>query len=90
MDERELTFKEKIEILKISISDLDIHPEDLDLFPEHFYQFTKRQLMYLWHYLSDNKIGELYDISPRNVKKRRQAFEIDPITSMFDRRNRKL
>lgn len=90
MDERKLTFKEKIEILKTGISDPDIHPEDLGLFPEDFYQLTKRQLMYLWHYLSDKKIGELYDISPRNVKKRRQAFEIDPITSMFDRRNRKL
>ncbi len=90
MDEREMMFKEKIEILKASISDPDIHPEDLDLFPEDFYRLTKRQLMYLWHYLSDKKIGELYDISPRNVKKRRQAFEIDPITSMFDRRDRKL
>ena len=90
MDERQMTFKEKIEILKASISDPDIHPEDLESFPEDFYQLNKRQLMYLWHYLSDKKIGELYDISPRNVKKRRQAFEIDPITSMFDRRDRKL
>ena len=47
MDERQMTFKEKIEILKASISDLDIHPEDLDSFPEGFYQLNKRQLMYL-------------------------------------------
>ena len=90
MDERQMTFKEKIEILKASISDPDIHPEDLESFPEDFYHLNKRQLMYLWHYLSDKKIGELYDISPRTVKKRRQAFETDPITSMFDRRDRKL
>ncbi len=46
------------------------------------------RLMYLWHFLSDKEIGKLYDILEYEVKKRRRDFDINPITSTFDRISR--
>ena len=85
MDERELTFKEKIDILKTSIADPDIHPEDLDLFPEDFYQLNEKHLMYLWHFLTDKDIAELYGVTTYTVKKQRHSFGVNPVSSTFDR-----
>lgn len=56
----------------------------LDHLPEEFYQINDRQLMYLWHCLSDSLIEELYKVSkPKAVKKDRE-FGINPIASDFD------
>jgi len=70
MDDRntEKTFREKMIILKGNISDLDIPLDDLESYPEDFYQLTSKQLFYLWHYLSDKKIAEVYDVSEYTVK----------------------
>ena len=46
------------------------------------------RLMYLWHFLSDKEIGKVYDILEYEVKKRRRDFDINPITSTFDRISR--
>ena len=92
----EKTFREKMIILKGNISDPDIPLEDLERYPEDFYQLTEKQLFYLWHYLSDKEIAELYDVFEYAVKKQRRIMGINPVSSMydrierFDRRDRKL
>lgn len=92
----EKTFREKMIILKGNISDPDISLEDLERYPEDFYQLTEKQLFYLWHYLSDKEIAELYDVFEYAVKKQRRIMGINPVSSMydrierFDRRDRKL
>ena len=90
MDNRnaEKTFKEKMKILKGNISDPDIPLDDLESYPEDFYQLTSKQLFYLWHYLSDKKIAELYDVSEYTVKKQRHNFGINPVSSTYDRMDR--
>lgn len=87
MDDRntEKTFREKMMILKGNISDPEIPLDDLESYPEDFYQLTPKQLFYLWHYLSDKKIAELYDVSEYTVKKQRHDFDINPVSSMYDR-----
>ena len=61
-----------------------------DFLPEDFYQVNKDQLMYMWHFLSDKDIAELYDISAKKVKNRRHDFNIKPVTSAIDRIEREL
>lgn len=80
--------EKKMMILKGNISDPDIPLDDLESYPEDFYQLTPKQLFYLWHYLSDKKIGELYDVSEYTVKKQRHNFGINPVSSMYDRMDR--
>ncbi len=46
--------------------------------------------MYMWHFLSDKDIAELYDIPVRKVKNRRHDFNIKPVTSAIDRIEREL
>lgn len=84
------TFKEKMKILKGNISDPEIALEDLELYPEDFYQLTEKQLFYLWHYLSDKRIAELYGVSEYAVNKQRRNFGINPVSSMYDRIDRDL
>ena len=45
-------------------------------------------LVYVKTYLSDKKIGELYDVSEYTVKKQRHNFGINPVSSMYDRMDR--
>ena len=46
--------------------------------------------MYMWHFLSDKDIAELYDITAHKVKNRRHDFNIKPVTSAIDRIEREL
>ncbi len=82
------TFKAKIAILQNCTLTKYMETEFLDSLQEDFYQIDKRRLMYLWHFLSDKEIGKLYDIPEYEVKKRRRDFDINPITSTFDRISR--
>lgn len=41
--------------------------------------------MYLWRFLTDKGIAELYDVTAYTVKKQRQNFGINPVSSTFDR-----
>ena len=81
----EKTFKEKIEILKRVVSSQNMNPVVLDFFPEDFYQLNEKHLMYLWHFLTDKDIAELYGVTVYTVKKQRQNFGINPVSSSFDR-----
>lgn len=92
MDDRntEKTFREKMMILKDNISDPEIPLDDLESYPEDFYQLTPKQLFYLWHYLSDKKIAELYDVSEYAVNKQRRSFGVNPISSTLDRMKRNM
>ncbi len=81
----EKTFKEKIEILKRVVSSQHMNPIVLDYFPDDFYQLNEKHLMYLWHFLTDKGIAELYGVTPYTVKKQRHNFGINPVSSSFDR-----
>ena len=50
----------------------------------------KTMKRYMWHFLSDKDIAELYDISAKKVKNRRHDFNIKPVTSAIDRIEREL
>ena len=81
----EKTFKEKIEILKRVVSSQHMNPIVLDFFPEDFYQLNEKHLMYLWHFLTDKDIAELYGVTTYTVKKQRHIFGVNPVSSTFDR-----
>ena len=81
----EKTFKEKIEILKRVVSSQHMNPIVLDYFPEDFYQLNEKHLMYLWHFLTDKDIAELYGVTTYTVKKQRHSFGVNPVSSTFDR-----
>lgn len=83
--DNEKTFKEKIEALKRVILSQHIDPQVLDFFPEDFYQLNEKHLMYLWRFLTDKGIAELYNVTAYTVKKQRQNFGINPVSSSFDR-----
>ncbi len=83
--DNEKTFKEKIEALKRVISSQHIDPQVLDFFPEDFYQLNEKHLMYLWRFLTDKGIAELYGVTAYTVKKQRHNFGINPVSSSFDR-----
>ncbi len=80
----EKTFKERIEELKKNSCLQDMDVSVLDCLPENFYQINDRQLVYLWHHLSDSLIGELYNVPKTEVAKKRHEFGINPVTSAFD------
>ena len=83
-------FKSKIMILKKNAPAQHMEPKFYDFLPEDFYQINKEQLMYMWHFLSDKDIAELYDIPAKKVKNRRHDFNIKPVTSAIDRIEREL
>ena len=83
-------FKSKIMILKKNVLTQHMEPKFFDFLPEDFYQINKDQLMYMWHFMSDKDIAELYDIPVRTVKDRRHDFNIKPVTSAIDRIEREL
>ena len=83
-------FKSKIMILKKNALAQHMEPKFYDFLPEDFYQINKDQLMYMWHFLSDKDIAELYDIPAKKVKNRRHDFNIKPVTSAIDRIEREL
>ena len=83
--DNEKTFKEKIETLKRVVSSQHMNPVVLDFFPEDFYQLNEKHLMYLWRFLTDKGIAELYDVTAYTVKKQRHNFGINPVSSSFDR-----
>ena len=41
--------------------------------------------MYLWRFLTDKGIAELYGVTAYTVKKQRHNFGINPVSSSFDR-----
>ena len=84
-ENNEKTFKERIETLKRVVSSQNMNPVVLDFFPEDFYQLNEKHLMYLWHFLTDKGIAELYDVTAYTVKKQRQNFGINPVSSTLDR-----
>lgn len=84
-ENNEKTFKEKIEILKRVVSSQNMNPVVLDYFPEDFYQLNEKHLMYLWRFLTDKGIAELYNVTAYTVKKQRQNFGINPVSSSFAR-----
>lgn len=84
------TFKTKIMILKKSALAKYTEPKFLDFLPGNFYQVNKEHLMYMWHFLSDKDIGELYEIHTYKVKNRHRNFDIKPITSAFGQIEREL
>ena len=88
--DNEKTFKEKIEALKRVISSQNMNPVVLDFFPEDFYKLNEKHLMYLWRFLTDKGIAELYDVTAYTVKKQRQNFGINPVSSSFDRLEQEL
>ena len=83
-------FKSKIMVLKKNAPAQHMEPKFYDFLPEDFYQINKEQLMYMWHFLSDKDIAELYDIPAKKVKNRRHDFNIKPVTSAIDRIEREL
>ena len=83
-------FRSKIMVLKKNALAQHMEPKFYDFLPEDFYQINKEQLMYMWHFLSDKDIAELYDIPARKVKDRRHDFNIKPVTSAIDRIEREL
>ena len=83
-------FKSKIMVLKKNALAQHVEPRFFDSLPEDFYQINKDQLMYMWHFLSDKDIAELYEIPTYKVKNRRRDFNIKPVTSAIDRIEREL
>ena len=78
-------FEETIADLKELLRRQDLNPVLLDSMPEDFGRLDRKHLMYLWHFLTDKSIAELYGVSAYAVKKRRLEFDINPATSAFDR-----
>ena len=86
----EKTFKEKMAVLKRTISRQHPDTRYLDSFPEDFYQLDEEQLMFLWHFISDKEIAKLYDVSEYAVNKQRRSFGVNPISSTLDRMKRNM